>query len=164
MNTSTFAFSYTYTVTYVTDKMLQSLLKIICWSGLNPAKLTSDWQTLSTAIKTWVTSGHFEAAVLEIFDSKNPDRLIRRWDLSLTYEANEAEMWIDTEAIKYAISKAGSIAALCEYRVVISTKPGQPAVPGWGPTTLRSTDGLLRFSVGTTIGAGSLGGSTSYWR
>lgn len=164
MNTSTFAFTHTYVVTYVTDKLMQSLLKIIRWSGLNPIKLTADWQDLSNAIKTWITSGHFEAAVLEIFDSRNPDNLIGRWDLNLAYDFDEAEMWTDIGAIKYAIAKAGLYSANCDYRIVISNKPGRPDVPGWCPTTFRSTEGLSKFSIGTTIGAGSLGGSASYWR
>lgn len=164
MNTSTVTFTYTHTVTYVTDRLLQSLLKIIRWSGLNPVKLTSDWRDLSNAIKTWIVSGHFEAAVLEVFDPRNPNGLIGRWDLNLAYDFDETEMWADTDAIKYAIAKAGLYPANCEYRVVISNKPGRPDIPGWGPTSLRSTEGLSKFSIGTTIGAGSLGGSTSYWR
>lgn len=164
MNTSTIAFTHTYVVTYVTDKLMQSLLNIIRWSGLNPIKLTADWQGLSNAIKTWITSGHFEAAVLEVFDSRNPDGLVGRWDLNLAYDFDEAEMWTDIGTIKYAIVKAGLYASNCDYRIVISNKPGRPDVPGFGPTTLRSTEGLLKFSIGTTIGAGSLGGSASYWR
>ena len=164
MNTSTYTFTYTHTVTFVTDKLMQSLLKIIRWSGLNPTKLTADWQDLSNAIKTWITSGHFETAVLEVFDPKNPNGLVGRWDLNLAYDFDEAEMWTDIEAIKYAIAKAGLYSSGCDYRIVISNKPGRPDVPGWGPTTFRSTAGLSKFSIGTMIGAGSLGGNTSYWR
>lgn len=164
MNTSTVTFTYANTVTHVTDKMLQSLLNIIRWSGLNPTKLTAEWQDLSNAIKTWISSGHFETAVLEVFDPSSPDGLIGRWDLNLAYDFDETEMWADIGAIKYAIFKAGLYSANCDYRIVISNKPGRPDIPGWGSTTLRSTDGLSQFSIGTTIGAGSLGGSASYWR
>lgn len=162
MNTYTFA--HTYAVTYVTDKLMQSMLNIIRWSGLNPIKLTIGWQGLSNAIKTWVTSGHFETAILEVFDSRNPDGLVGRWDLNLTYDSDDTEMWADVGSIKYSIAKAGLYASNCDYRIVISNKPGSPDVPGWGSTALRSTDGLSKFSIGTTIGAGSLGGSASYWR
>lgn len=164
MNTSTVTFTYTHTVTYVTDKLLQSLLKIIRWSGLNPLKLTADWQDLSNAIKTWIISGHFEAAVLEVFSHRNPGILVGRWDLNLAYEFDEAEMWTDIDAIKYAIAKAGLYSTSCDYRIVISNKPGRPDIPGWSPTTFRSTSGLTRYYIGTIIGAGSFGGSTSYWR
>lgn len=162
MNTYTFA--HTYAVTFVTDKLMQSMLNIIRWSGLNPIKLTADWQDLSNAIKTWITSGHFEAAILEVFDPRNSDGLVGRWDLNINYDSDDAEMWTDIGAIKYSIAKAGLYPSSCDYRIAISNKPGRPDVPGFGPTNLRSTEGLLKFSVGTTVGAGSLGGSASYWK
>ena len=54
--------------------------------------------------------------------------------------------------------------SMCDYRVVVTNKDGAPSVSGWSSTTLRSTDGFVRQSIGTTIGASGLGSSTGYWR
>lgn len=164
MNISTVTYTFSHTVIYMTDKLMLSLLKIIIWSGLDPQKLTADWQVLSNGIKIWINSGHFEAAVLEVYHSRNPDSLIGRWDLTLSRDCEEIEMWTDIEAIKYAIAKTGLYPSSCGYRIVISNKDGRPDVPGLSPTTYKSTAGLSKINIGTTIGAGSLGNNTSYWR
>ena len=164
MNTYSTTYTYAHTVIYMTDKLLQSLLKIISLSGLNPSKLTMEWRSLSEAIKTWIHSGHFEAAVLEVYDPSNSTALVGRWDLVLSYDYEEAEMWTDIGAIKYAIARRGLYPSRCSYRIVVSNKDGRPDVPGWSPTAFRSTEGLSRVNIGTAIGAGSLGSNVTYWR
>jgi hypothetical protein len=39
-----------------------------------------------------------------------------------------------------------------------------PHVDGWSDTTLRSTDGMCRHTVGTALGGGSMGAGLSYWK
>ena len=73
-------------------------------------------------------------------------------------------MWADTDALRYAIAKAGTVAASCDYRVLLQTKANRPDVPGWSPATFRSTDGFVRHSVGTTIGTHAIGSDFGYWR
>ncbi|HWV46397.1 MAG TPA: hypothetical protein VN039_10345, partial [Nitrospira sp.] len=51
-----------------------------------------------------------------------------------------------------------------EYRLVTHSKTGRPDVTGWSPTTLRSTDGMVRQSLGSTVQHQGLGGNASYWR
>lgn len=46
--------TYTHSVTYVTDKLLTSIKNIVRLSGLNPAKLASDWTVLERGIKKWL--------------------------------------------------------------------------------------------------------------
>lgn len=164
MNTGTSTYSFTYVVTYMTDKLMLSLLKIITWSGLDPTKITNDWQVLSNGIKIWINSGHFEAAVIEVYDSRSTTSLVGRWDLTLSRDGEGTEMWTDIEAIKYAIAKRGLYPSNCDYRIVISNKDGRPDVPGLSPTTFRSTEGLSKVCIGTTIGSGSLANNTAYWR
>jgi len=164
MSTSTVAITSAHTVAYVNDKMLLSLLKIINWSGLDPQKFTADWEVLENGIKTWIMSGHFIAAVLEIYDPSKPKQLIGRWDLNLDYDNQEDEMWTDIDAIKYSIAKSGLLPSGCGYSIIIRTKSGKPSVQGWSSTELRSTNGFSQFSIGTTIGAGTLSSQASYWR
>ncbi|MBI1979906.1 MAG: HORMA domain containing protein [Elusimicrobia bacterium] len=166
MNTLVFVNTYTHSVTYVTDKILLSLFRIIKWSGLDPIKLTSDWGVLETGLKRWLETKHLTGVVLEVY-SPFSGTLVGRWDFDIEYSlgiGDDGAFWVDTDAIRFSIAKCGLNPDHCDYRIVATTKPGRPDVPGWSPTTLRSTDGLVRHSIGTTIGAGSLGSRINYWR
>src|SRR5438046_464078 len=106
----------THTVTYVTSKMLLSLKEIIREIGLNPSKLTSDWPTLENGIAKWLESRHLERVTLEVYNPKT-DGLVYRWDMDVVYGyTGDGSLWVDTDAIKYAIAKEGCSPAQCQYR------------------------------------------------
>ncbi len=158
--------TYVHTTTYITDKLLRSLQMIIRESGLDPAKFANDWAWMERGIRTWLGTRHLETVVLEVFDPRD-DGLVGRWDFDIIYDYDsdgDGGMWVDTDAIRFAIRKAGLPASRCGYRLVVDTKPGRPNVVGWSSTTFRSTAGLVRHVVGTTIGAAGAGTSTAYWR
>lgn len=166
MSTLVFVNTYTHSVTFVTDKMLTSLIRIIRWSGLDPGKLSRDWEALDRGIRTWLTSRHLRAVVLEVYRPASW-ALVGRWDFDIEYGCTvdgDGEMWTDTDAIRHAIAKAGLDPAGCDYRIIVDNKPGRPEVAGWGPTDFLATEGFVRHSVGTTIGASPLASRTAYWR
>lgn len=158
-------YSYTHSVTYVTDNILKSLKDVIRLSGLNPAKLATEWDSIHLAIKTWIDSGHLEKVKLEIFDPAT-DKLALRWDLDIVYQwsGGDGSFYTDTEQLKYAIKKAGVAPEKADYEVHLQNKPGRPDVTGWGPATARSTTGMVRQSLGSTIEHSGLGASAAYWR
>ena len=163
MSTYAFVDTYAHTVTYVTDKLLLSVKEIIRESGLSPAKMARDWTTIERGISTWIRSKHLDKIILEIFDP-NTGGLISRWDLEIIYGyGGDGSMWVDTDAIRYSIKKAGVIPASCDYALRVTNKPDAPSVEGWSTCQLRSTDGLSRYSIGTTVGASGLGAGISYW-
>ena len=166
MSTLVFVRTYAHSVTFVTDKMLTSLKRIVVWSRLDPRRLTDDWNLLDRGIGTWLRTQHLKQVTLEVRHGST-QRLVGRWDFDISYGLGmdgEGEMWTDPDAIRYAIEKCGLNPAECDYRIVAVTKPGRPEVDGWGPATLLSTDGLVRHSVGTTIGADPLSARSAYWR
>lgn len=161
---STFVVAYSYSVTYVADQILRGLQDIVRQSGLDPRKISDDWRVLERGLATWLTSRDLEEVVLEVYDQAS-DGLVGRWDFTITYDWTDAgSFWVDTDQIYYAIRKQGLWPRDCSYRVVVSTRPGRPDVPGWNPTTLRSTEGFVRHSIGTNIDAGGLGARASYYR
>ncbi|WP_010583107.1 hypothetical protein [Schlesneria paludicola] len=163
---STFVSGYTYahSVTFVTDKMLMAIKEIIRCSGLSPEKLTSSWKVLQRGINTWLNSRDLETVVLEVYNPKT-DALIGAWDFDIFYgAAGDCAMWVNTDDIKYHILKAGQWPSDCDYRIVLCTKSGRPDVEGFRGTTLRSRDGFVRQSIGTTIDGNGLGAGTAYWR
>lgn len=157
--------TYTHSVTYVSDNILKSIKDIIKLSGLDPSNFVESWPDNSKAIQTWINSGHLERVVLEIYDPKT-DILIKRWDIDITYSwsAGDGTFYTDTEQIKYAIIKAGVAPGSAKYKLLLDTKTGKPTVEGWGPGTYRSTDHMVKQSLGSTIEHSGLGGNAGYWR
>ena len=167
-------YSYTQSVTFVADNILKSLKDIIRLSGLDPAKLVGDWEVLLRGISTWIESQHLETVTLEIYNPK-VDALVTRWDVSISYtwdvsisytwDSSAGTFWTDTDQLRYAMRKAGLVPSEACYRVVVShNKPGRPDVSGWSSCNLRSTDGMVRQSLGTTVEHNGLGANAAYWR
>lgn len=158
--------TYTHSVTYVADNILKSLKDIIKLSGLDPQKLVGEWDVLLRGISKWIETKHLESVTLEIFDPLT-DKLATRWDLSVVYTWNSMDdgtFWTDTGQLRLAIKKAGLAPSEADYRVVAKTKDGRPDVTGWSKCTYRSTDGMVRQSLGTTVEHNGLGANASYWR
>lgn len=158
-------YSYTHSVTYITDNVLKSLKDIIRLSGLSPANLVNSWESKHRAIKTWIESRHLERVELEIFNPAT-NALIVRWDLDIIYQWSDGNgsFYTDTEQLKYAIKKAGVAPESASYEIILKTKPGRPDVSGWGPATSRSIDGMVRQTLGSTVEHSGLGASAAYWR
>lgn len=157
--------SYTHSVTYVAENILRSFKDIIRISGLDPGQLANDWEVLHGGIRTWIETGHLEKVVLEVFDPAT-DALVGRWDVRVVYEytGGDGHFWTDTDAIRYAIKKAGTYPSLCRYAIKVTTKRGRPDVVGWTSTTFRSTAGFVEQVIGTTVEHSGLSGGLSYYR
>lgn len=163
--TSVCAYSYTHSVTYVADNILKSLKDIIRLSGLDPAKFADDWEVNQRGIRSWLDSGHLELVTLEIYHPST-DALITRWDITVVYQwsSGNGSFWTDTEQLRYAILKAGVVPSQAKYRLIVQNKPGRPDVDGWSSASFRSTDGMVRQSLGATVQHQGLGANAAYWR
>lgn len=163
--TTTITYSRTHSVTYVADNILKSLKDIIRESGMNPAKLVNDTEVIMRGLTTWLDSEHLERITLEIY-SPRTNKLITRWDIDVRYDwaFGDATFWTDTEQLKWAIKKAGVAPADAKYKLIVHNKDGRSDVAGWHPCSYRSTAGMVRQSLGSTIEHNGLGASASYWR
>jgi len=158
--------TYVHSVAYVADQMLASIKRIIALSGLDPAKFTDNWAGLESGVRTWMQSRDLLCVTLEVFDPLT-NQLVVRWDFEIRYTTaaeDDGVFWADSNAIRNAIEKSGHIPTSCSYGIIVRTKVGSPSVPGWTPTTFRSTDGFQKHNIGTTIGATSLAAGVAYWR
>jgi hypothetical protein len=164
VSSSTFVISYAYTVTYVTTKMLLMLKEIIREIGLDPSGFANDWTVYETAISTWLASRDLEHVTLEVYNPTT-DALVTRWDIEVLYSSvGDGSLWVDTAAIRYQIVKAGLAPSSCRYEIKVRNKPGRRAVHGWGPCSLRSTEGFKRYGIGATVGGNGLTAQAAYWR
>ena len=132
MSVSVAVRSYTHATTYVADNILKSLKDILLYSGLDPDKLVDEREVLHRGIKAWIDSGHLQKIVLEVYDPKT-DQSVGRWDVNISYDwtGGDGQFWTDTDAIRFAIKKAGVLPSAAKYRVVAVTAPGRPSVAGW---------------------------------
>ncbi|MGU0811204.1 hypothetical protein ACSEQ5_24950 [Pseudomonas aeruginosa] len=158
-------YSYTHSVTYVTDNILKSLKDIIVLSGLNPEDFVNGWDSNSRAIKTWLGTGDLRKVVLEIYDPAT-DQLVTRWDIDIVYGWSDGDgsFWTDTEQLKYAIKKAGVLPSQAKYKIMLDTHPDRPDVEGWSRGNYRSTEGMVKQSLGSTVEHSGLAGQAGYWR
>lgn len=163
--TTVATYSRTHSVTYVADNVMKSLKDIIRLSGMDPVKLTNEWESTHRAIRTWLASEHLVKVVLEIYNPAT-DSLVLRWDVDIIYgwADGDGSFYTDTDQLRYHIRKAGVAPASASYEILLKNKPGEPHVDGWGPGAFRSTDGLVRQSLGSTIEHSGLGASAAYWR
>ena len=163
MSTTVHVNTYSYSVTYVANKLLLSLKMIRLLSELSPERLTDDWAVLERGIRTWLETRDLIQLLLEVYNPRT-DALIGRWDLEISYDfSGDGSFWVNTDDIRYHIQKTGNWPSTCNYRVVATTKPYRPDVLGWTTTKLRSTDGFVKQSIGTTIDGSGLSAGTSYW-
>lgn len=159
-------YSRTHSVTYVTDNVLKSLKDIIRLSGLNPDRFVANWESNQRAVKTWLESEHLHKVTLEIYNP-NTDQLVTRWDIDVVYSWSadgDGSFWTDTDQLRYAITKSGVLPSSALYDLRLYTKDGAPKVEGWGPVAARSTDGMVRQSLGATVEHNGLGAQAAYWR
>jgi hypothetical protein len=158
-------YSYTQSVTYVADNILRSLKDIIRLSGLSPEKLAGEWEVLLRGISRWIETKHLDFVTLEIYDP-NTGNLVKRWDIAVSYtwDADAGTFWTDTDQLRLAIKKAGLSPDQAEYRVLAQNKEGAPSVDGWSSTSFKSTAGMVRQSLGSTIEHNGLSANASYWR
>jgi len=157
--------TYAYSVTYVADNILKSFKDIIRLSGLDPGNLVASWESKMRALRTWLHTGDLERVVLEVFNPST-GALIVRWDIDVVYNwsSGDGSFWTDTEQLKYHIRKAGLAPADANYEMLLQTRPGRPDVEGWSKCAYRSTDGMVRHSLGSTIEHHGLSGNAAYWR
>lgn len=158
-------YSYTHSVTFVADNILKSLKDVIRLAGLDPSRFVRDWETNLRAVKTWLETGDLERVVLEIYHPTT-DALLHRWDIDISYGWSDGDgaFWVDTDQIRYAMIKAGVAPSSAKYDMMLKTKPGRPDVAGWGHGSFRSTTGMVRHALGSTVEHSGLGASAAYWR
>ena len=162
---ATVTYTRTHSVTYVTDNMLRSMLRIIRLSGLAPENYIGEWESLSNAVATWLDDGDLTKMVLEVCDPTG-NRLIRRFDIKVRYDegTGDGTFWTDVDQLARAVQNAGVAPQRATYRIVLVTLPGRRHIHGWSLTTLRSTAGMVCQSLGMSIEGNGINASTEYWR
>lgn len=156
--------TYTHSVVFVTDKLLNSVKTIVQLSGLNPTRLTNEWVVLERGIRTWLDDGHLEFVHLEVFHGRT-GALVGRWDFEIFYNhTGDGSFWQDPDAIRYHIRKQNIDPKDCNYEIITTTSPLRRDVNGWSRGSLRSTTGFVKQSIGTTIDGSGLSAGTGYWR
>ena len=162
---ATFAYARTHSATFVSDKMRNLLKVLVRDHGLDPQKLVDAWSDwVDRAVRTWIETGDLVEIVVEFYWPGSTNA-VGRWDFPIRYDGNGGdEMWVDRDYMTESFAKAERPPLGCLYRVVLVTKEGRPDVPGVGPTTLRSVNGLVAREFGTVISTPDIMASARYYR
>ena len=162
---STYEFAFSHTSTYVSDKLRNFLKLLVRYYGLNPRGVVDAWSDwVDLAARTWLQSEDLKSIVIEFF-WPNSVNAVARWDFPIHYDGNGVDdMWIDRLFFEDSLPKAKAPPSGCSYRILLRTKPDRPDVPGVGPTTMRSVDGLVAREVGTVIATPDIMASAKYYR
>lgn len=165
MAVHTTAYTRTQTSIYVSDKMRTFLKLLVNHYGLDPQGIVDAWTGWADrAARTWLETGDLLSIVIEFY-RPNADTASARWDFPIRYDGNDVdEMWIDRAFFQDAIAKASAPPAGCVYRILLTTRDGRPDVPGVGPATFLSTNGLTAREAGTIIATPDLMASARYYR
>lgn len=165
MSTHVFTYNRSHTSIYVADNMGNLLRDIVTWSGLDPTKLVDDWQVLGRAVQAWLRSEHLYQITIEFFLPIS-GKLVGRWDFPIAYDGSgvDGDMWVAREHVRRTIDKAGRPPAGANYEVILWAHSGRPHVDGMGPTTHRSTAGMVDRLSGTAIATPDIMASLKYWR
>jgi Bacterial HORMA domain 2 len=159
------SYSRTHTSVYVSDKLRNFVKLLVRYYGLNPQQVVDEWSDwIDRAVRTWLESGHLRAVVIEFYQPGSAVACAR-WDFPIQYDGNGVdEMWIDRQFFEDSFAKARAPPAGCCYRIVLVTDPNRPDVPGVGPTTFRSVNGMLARVSGTVIATPDIMASARYYR
>lgn len=161
----TTAYARTQTSIYVSDKMRTFLKLLVNHYGLDPQGVVDAWTGwVDRAARTWLESGDLLTIVIEFY-RPNADTASARWDFPIRYDGNGVdEMWVDRAFFQDAIAKATAPPAGCVYRILLTARDGRPDVPGVGPATFRSINGLTAREAGTIMATPDLMASARYYR
>lgn len=159
------SYARTHTAVFVSDKLRNFLKILVRHYGLNPQGVVDAWSDwVDLAARTWLETGHLEAIVLEFY-KPGSTCAAARWDFPIRYDGNGVdEMWVDRLFLEETFSKASTPPSGCLYRIVLQTDTRRPDVPGVGPTTFRSTNGMTAREAGTVIATPDIMASARYYR
>lgn len=165
--------TWTTTINYVVNAVIQIFLKYVDHRGLPTRRLNEINEVLARGFWTWLVSGDLETAYLEIWNPKT-DRVVERLDLSFEIvEPEEAEVDYEelgkeqfksyAKEINRIAEKLDALPTGCRYRVVVNLKPGYPEVDGWSPAQLRDISHLRKLHRGDAIDSGLINGKFLIW-
>lgn len=165
MSSHVYTYNLTHSVTFLSDAMRNVLRDLIVEYGLDPAKLTDDWDVIERGIRAWINSGHLEKIVIEFY-RPGSDVASARWDFPVLYTGSGVsdDMWHDKTYFRQLIAKSARPSSDCFYTIILKNSAGRPEVDGFVPATFRSTAQLARRDAGTVVATGHLSANAEYWR
>lgn len=156
-----------YPVTYVSNEVLNFLIRIIDRRGLNLDYINVHKNTLVDGLFTWLSTRHLEKLILEIYDSST-DKVLERFDMCFEYSAvvpttSDSIFESNLKKLEDFLEKLPKLSSNSNYRVIVILSEGAPEVPGWSPTSLRPVDHLKNLKLGGLIKADYIGVAMEYW-
>jgi hypothetical protein len=149
---STYTYTRVHTATYLSGVVIGAFGDILSSLGLSPTSV--NWEETEVAVIQWITEGSLREIQLIV---ERPDGLPEMtFEVPMRYTVTAAG---DAQFVSYQASLARYLAKLrslprgCTYRLLAYYNGPHTSMPGWGPASGVSTDGMTSRSLGM-IGAG----------
>jgi Bacterial HORMA domain 2 len=134
--------------------------------GLDLQYLRENLDVVSAGLRTWLVGHNLEFMRVEVWDP-GTDRAAEVYEFRLNYEpiaADRAETFdVRTQEVEAEIARLHKLPPGLRWRIVVSTKPGSPAVPGWSATKLRDASHLGRRDGGEVISSAGCTAGLTYF-
>lgn len=155
------------TAVYVSAKLVGAMGVILSELGLGTAYRSYDqWALIERSLRTWMEERTLERVTLEVYDPARDDALaVTGFPISY-FDPNTDERTFqqDLAIARYQSAKArAAIRANATFRVMVETTPGATTIAGWGPTTARSTSGMVRLLGGTVASGPHASAALEMW-
>jgi len=126
------------TATYVTNTVVQGLLRIVGGRHLDAGYLAQNREVIEQGLFVWVAEQTLQEVHLEVY-IPGQDAAIERWDFTFTYTnvGGSSPTSPPVAQLGEVCARLRDLPPGVEYRVVVYTAPGATKVPGWEPTELR---------------------------
>jgi hypothetical protein len=155
-----------YPVIYVSNEVLNFLIRIVDRRGLDLAYINRNRNIISDGLLDWLSTRHLQKVILEIYDDSG--RVVERFDLCFEYSSvvpssSDSVFETNLRKLENFLDGLPNLHSKLAYRIVAILSPGAPEVPGWSPTKLRSVDHLKKKRLGGIIKADYIGVAMEYW-
>ncbi len=140
----------TQTATYLAEVILGAVADIVATLGLDPSKL--DIQDIERAMTIWLAEQSMEQLVLECYTpADGVAHEVFEFPVQYSSGGANARFTADRATLSAYRAKLRKVPKGCTYRVVVTYVSGRTRtqVDGWGPTTLKSTEGMQSRVFGT---------------
>jgi len=126
------------TATYVTNTVIQMLLRVAGARHLDVGYLAENREWIEQGLFVWLAEQTLQQAHLEVY-MPGQDTAIERWDFAFTYANSGGSSSTPPPVAKLQelCAKLHALPQGVEYRIVVHIAREATKVPGWEPTELR---------------------------
>lgn len=148
---STKASAFTRSVTFIADRLLETILRIAQLHGINDPSWIDRLDVTVRGLRVWLVLRQLNAVVMEVF---NGHELVAKYEFPTVPKTggDPVEYFEDRVAeIEALVNSHGTPAPATYFRIVCDCDPGWQSVPGWSPSAFSDDRHLQRTRLADNL-------------